>query len=303
MLYRQGENWIIAALRPMPPAAGAGPAGAAASRSEGALKTTDIEVRVDPRAEWKQMYREAWRIERDCFYDPRLPRPRSEGGREEVRALSAQRRLPRRSELPVPGDAGQHHGRPHARRRRYAGGEARADRPAGRRLQVENGRYRFARVYNGENWNPQTCAPLTQPGVNVKAGEYLLAVNGRDVRRPTTSTASSKARPASPCCCASGPIPTARSARSHGGAGRGRNRLRNLAWIEENRRKVDQMTERPVAYIYMPDTANGGYTSFNRYFFAQVGQGGRDHRRALQRRRPLRHRHRRVSVAQAAERR
>ena len=47
---------------------------------------------------------------------------------------------------------------------------------------IENGRYRFARVYNGENWNPQTRAPLTQPGVNVVAGEYLLAVNGRELR-------------------------------------------------------------------------------------------------------------------------
>src|SRR5205823_4703454 len=47
---------------------------------------------------------------------------------------------------------------------------------------IENGRYRFARVYNGENWNPQLRAPLTQPGVNVTAGEYLLAVNGREVR-------------------------------------------------------------------------------------------------------------------------
>ena len=46
---------------------------------------------------------------------------------------------------------------------------------------VENGRYRFARIYNGENWNPQLHAPLTQPGVNVKEGEYLLAVNGRDL--------------------------------------------------------------------------------------------------------------------------
>ena len=46
---------------------------------------------------------------------------------------------------------------------------------------IENGRYRFARVYNGENWNPQATAPLTQPGVNVAAGEYLLAVNGRNL--------------------------------------------------------------------------------------------------------------------------
>jgi tricorn protease len=49
-------------------------------------------------------------------------------------------------------------------------------------------------------------------------------------------------------------------------------RLRNLAWIEENRRKVDQMTGGKVAYIYMPDTANGGLTAFNRYFYAQIGK-------------------------------
>ena len=46
---------------------------------------------------------------------------------------------------------------------------------------IENGRYRFAKIYDGENWNPQLRAPLTQPGVNVQAGEYLLAVNGRNI--------------------------------------------------------------------------------------------------------------------------
>ena len=49
---------------------------------------------------------------------------------------------------------------------------------------IENGRYRFARVFNGENWNPDLRAPLTQPGVDVKAGDYLLEVNGVDVRPP-----------------------------------------------------------------------------------------------------------------------
>ena len=64
--------------------------------------------------------------------------------------------------------------------------------------------------------------------------------------------------------------------------------LRNLAWIEDNRRKVDQMSGGRLAYVYLPDTAEGGYTNFNRYYFAQVGQGGRHHRRALQRRRARR---------------
>ena len=47
---------------------------------------------------------------------------------------------------------------------------------------IENARYRFARIYDGENWNPDLRAPLTQPGVNVQEGEYLLTVNGRDLR-------------------------------------------------------------------------------------------------------------------------
>ena len=69
--------------------------------------------------------------------------------------------------------------------------------------------------------------------------------------------------------------------------------LRNLAWIEDNRRKVDQMTDGKVAYVYLPDTGVGGYTNFNRYFFAQVDKDGAGPRRALQRRRQggrLRHR-------------
>src|SRR4030095_6632024 len=50
---------------------------------------------------------------------------------------------------------------------------------------IENGRYRFKKVYGGLNWNPQLRSPLTEPGVNVKAGEYLLAVRGEDLRPPT----------------------------------------------------------------------------------------------------------------------
>ena len=63
--------------------------------------------------------------------------------------------------------------------------------------EIANGRYRFARIYRGENWNPTLRAPLTQPGVNVEEGEYLLAVDGQDVAARTTSTASSRRRPAS----------------------------------------------------------------------------------------------------------
>ena len=141
---------------------------------------------------------------------------------------------------------------------------------------IENGRYRFARVYNGENWNPQLNAPLTQPGVNVAAGEYLLAVNGRDVRPPRqSSTASSRRRRANRWCCESVRIRMARGSREVTVVPvENEAALRNLAWIEDNRRKVDQMSGGRLAYVYLPNTARAGYTNFNRYYFAQIGKEG-----------------------------
>jgi len=138
---------------------------------------------------------------------------------------------------------------------------------------LENGRYRFVRVYNGENWNPQLKAPLTQPGVNVKEGEYLLAVNGRELRDTDNVDSFFEGRAGKSVVLRVGADPSGANSRevtvvpvaSETG-------LRNLAWIEDNRRKVDRMTNGRVAYIYMPDTAFGGYTNFNRYFFAQVGK-------------------------------
>jgi tricorn protease len=139
--------------------------------------------------------------------------------------------------------------------------------------EVADGRYRFQHVYSGENWNPQLRAPLTQPGVNVKAGEYLLAVNGREVRPPENVYSFFEGFAGKSVLIRVGPdangagsrevtvVPVADEIR-----------LRNLAWIEENRRKVDQMSGGKVAYIYMPDTANGGLTAFNRYFYAQIGK-------------------------------
>jgi tricorn protease len=139
--------------------------------------------------------------------------------------------------------------------------------------EVVDGKYRFARVYNGENWNPQLRAPLTQPGVNVKPGEYLLAVNGREVRaqddvysffeglsnKSVVLKVGSDATGAGSREVTVVPVPDETG-------------LRNLAWIEDNRRKVEKLTNGKVAYIYMPDTAFGGLTAFNRYFYAQIGK-------------------------------
>ena len=95
---------------------------------------------------------------------------RLEGDREEVRAVPRIACASRRPELPVPGDARRALGRPPVRsgRRRARTRSACAGGLLGADYKIENGRYRFAKIYNGENWNPQLRAPLTQPGVNVR---------------------------------------------------------------------------------------------------------------------------------------
>ena len=110
---------------------------------------------------------------------------------------------------------------------------------------IENGRWRFAKIYNGENWNPELQAPLTQPGVNVVAGEYLLAVNGRDLRSNNNIYSFFKRPPASKPYCSVGPNPDGTGSRDVTVIPvDNEDNLRHLAWIEGNRRKVDQLSGR-----------------------------------------------------------
>jgi tricorn protease len=136
---------------------------------------------------------------------------------------------------------------------------------------IENGRYRFARVYNGESWNPQLRAPLTQPGVNVIEGEYLLAVGGVDLIPPRDLDEALEGTAGKSIVLRVGPDPSGANSREVTVVPiEDELALRNRAWIEDNRRRVDQLSGGKIAYIYMPDTATGGFTAFNRYFFSQL---------------------------------
>ena len=114
---------------------------------------------------------------------------------------------------------------------------------------------------------------MTQPGVNVKAGEYLLAVNGRELRGSDEIYSFFQETAGKQVVLKVGADPSGTGSREvtvvPDGSESG---LRHLDWVESNRRKVDQMTGGRVAYMHLPDTAGGGFTSFNRYFFAQVGK-------------------------------
>jgi tricorn protease len=136
---------------------------------------------------------------------------------------------------------------------------------------VDHARYRFAHIYGGQNWNPKLRAPLTQPGVEVSSGTYLLAVRGRELRASDNIYSFFEETAAQSVVLLVGPNPDGSGSREVTAVPLDdETDLRNLSWIDDNRRKVDQMTGGRVAYIYLPDTYRGGFTNFNRYFFAQV---------------------------------
>jgi tricorn protease len=264
VLYRQGPGWFIAGTA------------AAPKPGDGALKLDEMEVYVDPRTEWNQMYHEVWRIERDFLYDPNhhgLNIPSAEkkyavylkglGGRGDLNYLFDEmlgeitigHMFIGGGDLPEP--------------KRVRGGLLGAD------YKIENGRYRFARVYNGENWNPDLRAPLTQPGVDVKPGDYLLEVEGREVRAPAEVYSFFENTAGRQIKIKVGPNADGKDAREVTVVPLPSDfALRNRAWEEDNRRKVDELSGGKLAYVHVPDTAVGGWTNFNRFYFAQVGKQG-----------------------------
>jgi tricorn protease len=262
LLYKLGPAWFIAATATAP------------KPGEGALKLEAMEVYVDPRAEWSQMYHEVWRIQRDFFYDPGYhgldltaaekkyaPYLKGVGGRDDLNYLFDEML----GELTVGhmflggGDI------PEAAT--VKGGLLGAD------YTIENGRYRFARIYNGEDWNPDLRAPLTQPGVDVSSGDYLIEVNGVDVRPPADVSKFLENTAGQQIRIKVGPSPDGKNAREVTVIPVASEfALRNRAWEEDNRRKVDQLSGGKIAYVHVPDTNIGGYLNFNRFYFGQVGK-------------------------------
>ncbi len=265
LLYRQENKWFLAGTAAPP------------KPDEGELKLEAMDVRVDPRAEWRQMYREVWRIERDFLYDPGFHGLDLKAAEQKYGVYLD--RIASRDDLnylfmDMLGELSLGHVYlidPH---------DPGSDAPPktgllGADYRVENGRYRFARVYDGENWNPDLRAPLTQPGTRVRVGEYLLAVNGQDVRPPESLYRFFEGTADKSVMLTVGPTADGKRSREVTVVPLDdEERLRNRAWVEDNRRKVSQMTGGRVAYVWLPDTAMGGLTAFNRYYFAQVDKEG-----------------------------
>jgi tricorn protease len=252
------------------------PADTPVKAGEGKLDLSKMDVRIDPRAEWRQMYHEIWQIERSFFYDPRYHG--MDTVVEEAKFKPYLDEVGSRSDLnylfqEMLGGFSIGH------LRGYGGTIPRPNQVRGGLLgadyEIAGGRYRIKRIYTGEHWNPQAHAPLAEPGLKVAEGDFILAVGGEnlngsaDIQRLLEGTAGTQVvlRIATDASGKDAHDVTVTPIADDLG-------LRNLAWTEANRQKVQELGGGKLAYVYLPDTAMGGLTNFNRYYFAQLDKQG-----------------------------
>ena len=264
MLYRSGSRWGVI-----------GTSGHY-SPGDGQIEVGGLQARVEPEKEWQQIFRDAWRIYRDYLYVDNYHGADWDEIRDKYEPLVSHVR--HRNDLNhilgiMGGEASMGHS--------YVRGGDMPEVPQvstgllGADVEVQNGRYRLARIFTGENWNPDLRSPLSAPGVKVSEGDYILAIDGVDLTAEINpfSLLENKAEKQTVLRVNSSPgyegswLITVVPVSSEAG-------LRRLHWVEENRRKVDEMSGGRLAYVWLPNTSVAGYAYFNRYYFAQQHKEG-----------------------------
>jgi tricorn protease len=237
---------------------------------QGRLDVT-LRMYLDARLEFKQIFNEGWRNQRDYLYVPNLhgtdwPKDKEMYGQFLPDVMH-------RADLNYLLDnMGAEIGIGHSYVR--GGDMPQVPEPAvgllGADFTIDSGRYRITRIYDGEQWNPELRAPLAAPGVDVRVGDYILAINGAPLAAPdniyrlldgtagkqTVLTVNARPVMDGARTVTVVPVPNEQA-------------LRTRAWVEANRRRVDSLSGGKLAYVYLPNTGQPGYTSFNRYYFAQ----------------------------------
>jgi tricorn protease len=235
-----------------------------------AVDLSGVRMLVDPRQEWRQIFDEAWRMEQQYFYDPKmhgLPWTAIRARYEPL--LQFVQRREDLSELLV-----EMIGEMQVGHNRTGGGDVYSATPTntgllGADFTVENNQYRIQKVYHGDRWNPFIVAPLATAGVDVEEGDAILAINGHPLDASVNIFSLLEGTAGKQVSLTVGRagqnshtavvIPIANEAA-----------LRQWNWVEANREYVERKSGGKVAYVYLPDTAGDGYTFFNRMFFAQV---------------------------------
>jgi tricorn protease len=242
------------------------------------LRTGELEARVDPRAEWRQMFRDAWRQERDFFYDPGMHGvnwdhmyerygqmvPYVAHGSdftyllgELIGELNSSHSYARPGDRPDPKRVGTG----------LLGCDFTVDR--------ESGRYRFGRIFTDRDWNSDTPTPLHQPGVEVKLDDYLLSVDGVELKTGTNPYSLLENKVGKQVVLKVGPGPSDKDSREITVVPIASEfNLRYEAWVQDNRRKVDELSGGKIGYLHMPNTAVGGQIGFAKGYYPNLRKEG-----------------------------
>jgi tricorn protease len=245
---------------------------------DGALNLGGLRAEIDPPAEWKQIFNEVYRQERDYFFEASMNGNNWDAIRDKYAALVPY--ATNRYDLTyIMGEMIGELSNSHT----YVGGGDQPDlHPVNVgllgvdfELDSASGLYRFKKIYPGQNWDPALQSPLTEPGINVKEGDYLLAVNGRPLHAPQdpyelfvntanqTTAITVNSRPTED---------GARTVPVKPISDEGQ--LREYYMVETNRKKVDAATQGKVGYIYIPDMGDAGLNAFVKEFFPQIRKQG-----------------------------
>ncbi len=241
------------------------------------IDTGNFEAEIDPVAEWRQIFTDAWRFERDFFYDPGMHGVNWNAMRQRYSRLLADA-VTRWDVNYVIGELIGELNSSHTYR---SGGDvesapSRGVGYLGCDFALENGAYRIKNILDAAPWDSEVRSPLLQPGLtNVHVGDYLLAVNGDPMDTTEDPWAAFQGLADKPVFLTVNGKPTREGAhdvlvRTLGSEAR----LRNLVWINENRLRVDKLSGGRIGYVYVPDTGVGGQNELVRQWRGQTAKEG-----------------------------
>ena len=245
-------------------------------KMEKQLRTNELEMTVDPRAEWKQIFTDAWRFQRDYFYDPYMHGLNWNAVREHYADLMEDA-VTRWDVNYVIGEMIAELNASHSYR---GGGDTeRAERRGvgmlGIDWSLENGAYRIEKIIDGAPWDAEARSPFSQPGVDVSEGDYILAVNGVPLDPSKDPWASFQGLAGETVALSVNSKPSMDGAREVlVETMNSESRLRHLAWIEHNRKMVEEATDGRVGYVYVRSTGRDGQRELVRQFAAQFDKDG-----------------------------
>lgn len=236
----------------------------------------DITMTVIPKEEWKQIFNDVWRFERDFFYDPNMHGVDWGTMRKRYEKLIEQSNT-RNDVNIVIGDLIAELNASHTYN---GGGDSESSKRMnvgylGADLKINNGVFQINKILEGASWDAEERSPLAKPGLEIKEGDYILAINGTplDINKPIAASLQGLANTAVQLTINSNP--NMKDAKYIIVKPLGsETRLRHLAWIENNRKRVDEATDGKVGYIYVRSTGIDGQNELVRQFYAQMDKEG-----------------------------